>query len=258
MKRRTLISAAAAAAAPLGAAGAGRAICELRYFQLRNSRDQQSQRTTDFLKGSWMPAMQRAGGNPAGVFGNVIAPNGPFLLTLTSFASLAAYEATQEKVAADRAYQKELLAADSASGLEYGRVEVTLLRAFSSMPSVEIPPAEAGRPPRIFELRTYESNSPTTLTRKIEMFEKGGEIRIFRRCNLLPVFFAETIVGRNMPNLTYMLAYDDLAARDKGWRAFGSDPEWAKLRSQPGYSDAEIVSNITNAILRPLPFSAIK
>jgi hypothetical protein len=55
-----------------------------------------------------------------------------------------------------------------------------------------------------------------------------------------------------------MLGYDDLAARDKLWRAFGSDPEWQKLRSQPGYSDAEIVSNISNTILRPLPFSMIR
>jgi hypothetical protein len=72
------------------------------------------------------------------------------------------------------------------------------------------------------------------------------------------VFFAETIVGRNLPNLIYMLTYDDLAARDKGWKAFGADPEWAKLRGQPGLSDAEIVSNISNQLLRPLPFSSIR
>jgi hypothetical protein len=30
------------------------------------------------------------------------------------------------------------------------------------------------------------------------------------------------------------------------------------LRAQPGLSDAEIVSNISNAILRPLPFSPIR
>ena len=61
-----------------------------------------------------------------------------------------------------------------------------------------------------------------------------------------------------MTHITYMLAYDDLAARDRLWKAFGSDPEWQKLRAKPGLSDAEIVSNISNTILRPAAFSDIR
>jgi len=55
-----------------------------------------------------------------------------------------------------------------------------------------------------------------------------------------------------------MLSFDSMAARDKLWSAFGNDPEWQKLRAQPGLSDAEIVSNISNTILRPLAFSPIR
>jgi hypothetical protein len=55
-----------------------------------------------------------------------------------------------------------------------------------------------------------------------------------------------------------MLAYPDMAGRDKVWSAFGADPDWRKLRSQPGYSDAEIVSNISNVILRPAAGSEIR
>ena len=39
---------------------------------------------------------------------------------------------------------------------------------------------------------------------------------------------------------------------------FGADPEWKKLRATPGLSDAEIVSNINNAILRPAANSMIR
>jgi hypothetical protein len=42
------------------------------------------------------------------------------------------------------------------------------------------------------------------------------------------------------------------------WRAFGKDPEWVKLRVQPGLTDPEIVANISNVILRPLPFSGMR
>ena len=37
-----------------------------------------------------------------------------------------------------------------------------------------------------------------------------------------------------------------------------ADLEWQKLRARPGLSDAEIVSNIHSAILRPLANSPIR
>jgi len=86
----------------------------------------------------------------------------------------------------------------------------------------------------------------------------NGEMHIFERLGMRPVFFGETIAGPKQPNLNYMLSYDDLAARDTLWRAFGNDPEWKKLKSQPGLSDPEIVANISNVILRPLGFSTIR
>jgi hypothetical protein len=125
------------------------------------------------------------------------------------------------------------------------------------MPAVVPPPAAENGAAHIFELRTYEAPNDKALARKIKMFG-DGEIDIFRRCGMLTVFFAQTIVGSRMPNLTYMLAYADLAARDKTWAAFSADPEWQKLRSTPGLADADIVNNISNAILRPLPFSPIR
>jgi len=136
------------------------------------------------------------------------------------------------------------------------RMENSLLRAFDSQPAIAIPkPAEKGS--HIFELRTYESNSYQAARRKIKMFD-DAEAGIFRRLGMQPVFFGQTIVGRNLPNLTYMLTFDDLGARDRLWSAFGADAEWKKLRAEPELADALIVSNISNTILRPLPFSMIR
>ena len=89
------------------------------------------------------------------------------------------------------------------------------------------------------------------------MFE-DGEIAIFRRLGMKVVFFGSAFAGANLPNLTYMLGYDDLAHRDKVWKAFGADPEWQKMRVLPGLSDAEVVSNISSILLRPLPFSPVR
>lgn len=259
MTRRSAVKvSAAAAASSLQAAGKQPSLFELRHYQLRNSQDGQMQRVTDFIRDAYTPGVARAGGKLEGAFANLIAPNGPFVLVVSSHASMAAYDASLQKLGSDKAYQKEMSALDAKGGLSYLRIETSLLRAFPSMPAVVPLPLEAGKPPRVFELRTYESNSPVTLARKIGMFEEGGEIAIFRRVGITPVFFAETVVGRQMPNLTYLVAYDSLAGREQAWTRFLADPEWLKLRAKPGLSDAEIVSNISNVLLRPLPFSPVR
>jgi hypothetical protein len=49
-----------------------------------------------------------------------------------------------------------------------------------------------------------------------------------------------------------------MAAREKAWSSFSADSEWKKLVGTPGNSDAEIVANISNAILKPVAGSDIR
>ena len=233
-----------------------RAIIELRWFRMRSGK--QVERTTDYLRHGWLPAAHRAGVGPVGFFSPLVGEESPFMLALTSFPSLAGIGDLARKLAADAEFQKANAEYNSTAGeLSYIRMENSLLLAFPSMPAVEPPPSGEGRQPRIFEMRTYESPNDATLERKVKMFG-DGEIAAFRRSGMLPVFFGAAIVGRDLPKLTYMLAYDDWASREKTWAAFGKDPGWQKLRATPGLSDPEIVSNISNTLLRPLPFSPIR
>jgi hypothetical protein len=259
MNRRTFLSSTGAATLATRAYAADtskNAILELRRIQLRNSPDNQRQRNTDFLR-EQLAAFQRAGAGPTGAWATSIAPNGPFLLTLVAYPSFAAIEQVHAKLAADSAYQKAVDVFNSQPGLNYERMESSILRALDGYPTVVPPPNDGKRPARLFEVRTYESNNTSTLRRKVKMFN-DGEIGAFQRSGGEPVFFAETIAGPNQPSLTYMLSYEGLAGRDTVWKAFGADPEWQKLRATPGLSDAEIVSNISNYLVTPLPFSQIR
>ena len=136
----------------------------------------------------------------------------------------------------------------------YVRQERQLMLAFKDMPTVEAPSPAMGDG-RIFEWRVYESHSIRAAQKKIDMFNEGGEIAIFRRTGLTPVFFGETLFGPAMPNLTYMLAFDNMVTRDAAWQRFIDDPAWHALRDDPQYADT--VSNISDIILRPAPFSQI-
>jgi NIPSNAP len=199
-----------------------RAILELRYFHLRSGR--QVEKTTAYLQHGWVPAAERAGIRPVGCFNAVIAPDTPFMLTMASYPGMAAFDAAREKLAADKEFQTAVDEYNTIGELSYIRMENSLLSAFPSFPSVTPPPAAEQGAARVFEIRTYESPTDKGLARKIKMFGEG-EFDIFRRLHMLPVFAGQTIVGTHMPNLTYMLAFDDLAAREKCWNAFSADPE---------------------------------
>jgi len=257
MKRRQFVTTAAAAglASAAPAEPAKNSIFHLLYFYMRSG--SQVERTTQYLNAVYLPAARRNGLGPVGFFSPVIGEGSPFILSLATYPSFAAIETIHNKFAEDKEFEKGWDAYNTISDPAYVRMESALLRAFDSMPALEMPATDPKRSARIFELRTYESMNEKASRRKIQMFS-DGEIGIFRRLGMAPVFFAQTIIGRNLPSLTYMLAFDDLASREKLWRDFGADEEWRKLRAQPGLSDAEIVSNISNIILRPLPFSPIR
>lgn len=259
MKRRNFVASAAMAAPALSMQAQGKpvSIFEFREYQLRNTTDNQRGRLTDFLVKSELPAMTRAGAGPIGLFQTSIGPDTPKLLLIASYKSLAAFEQARSALAADKSFIDTAVAAYNAPGLPYQRVDSRLVQAFNAMPQIEVPPVEEGKPGRLFELRTYESNTPLTLIKKISMFE-NGEIDIFRKTGLNPVLFGTTIVGPNMPNLTYMLWHDNLAAREANWRRFVTSPEWGKLSKTPGMSDGEIVSNISTVLLSPVAGSPIR
>ncbi|MEP6714386.1 MAG: NIPSNAP family protein [Terriglobia bacterium] len=199
---------------------------ELRQFQLRNGYSENP-----------APTVRPPTAGNVGLFNPVIGGNGPYLLMLLTYASFAEAERIDE------------------SAVGYVRYDRTILRAFSGMPELRLPPASS--PGHIFELRTYESNNAASLAKKIDMFNHG-EMQIFERLGMHPVFFGEALIGSRLPHLSYMLAFDDLAARERLWKTFAADPEWLALRSTPGLSDAEIVSNIQTTILRPLAISDIR
>jgi NIPSNAP protein len=261
MDRRQMIAGlAASAVAGFGAQAASpvnNSYLEVQTWHFHNSQENQATRTSQFLQSGLVPALSRANAQFVGAFQNVIGQGGPYYVTVTQYASLAAMQDALTKLAADEAYQQAVREWSNGPGLPFVRVESSLLRSFDVMPQATIPKDVANRPARIFELRMYENQSFAARNTKVGMFNQG-EAAIFERLGMKPVFFGETLIGPKLPNVMYMLTYDSLADRDRLWHAFGSDPEWKKLRAQPQLADSEIVANISNVILSPLPFSPVR
>lgn len=259
MKRRDLLatSCLATAAPLLGAAAeaaedqSAREFYELRRYTTAGEAQQQALAT--FLQQAAVPALNRAGVGPVGLFEELEGEKA-VVFALLPHKSLESVVGLQGKLEADAGYQAAGASVLNTPKAEpaYQRIESWLLQAFSHMPKLVAPEKKDSR---IFELRTYESHSEKMGLKKIEMFNDGGEIDLFRRVGLQAVFFGQTLFGTQLPNLTYLLAFDDMADHDADWKRFLEDPGWLELRGKAEYKDT--VSHITKTFLRPLPGSQL-
>jgi hypothetical protein len=137
----------------------------------------------------------------------------------------------------------------------YERVDSWVLRAFKSMPKMEIPEFSAKRvPTRVFEMRDYESHSEERALNKMAMFD-DGETDIMRTLGMAPLFFGQAVAGPNLPHLRYITGGPDLATHLANWKKFGPDPRWNKLKADPSYADNTSLN--TARFLVPTAYSLI-
>lgn len=135
----------------------------------------------------------------------------------------------------------------------YTRFETSLLQAFRLAPVLQKPALSGPREKRVYELRSYESATEKIYRNKVEMFNEGGEVALFKRLGFNAIFYADVISGSKMPNLVYMTSFEDMDSRNAHWKSFSADPEWKKLSSMPQYQHN--VSHADIIFLRPTAYS---
>src|SRR5216684_3795641 len=82
----------------------------------------------------------------------------------------------------------------------------------------------------IYELRIYRcvpGRKPALLSR----FEKET-LRNWEKHGIRQAGFWTTLIGKSSQEITYMLAWDSMAEREKRWGAFLADPEWVAVSAQ--------------------------
>jgi NIPSNAP. len=234
---------------------AKRSYYELRIYHFGNA-DQQKI-TENFLEHTFIHSLHKWGVSSIGIFKPVgddtAADKKIYVLipysSLNQFENIKArsFSATgiseDDKGYINAAYNKPA----------FTRIESVLLKAFENMPAMAKPALAAPRNERVYELRSYESASEALFHNKVEMFNKGGEIEIFKRLGFNAVFYSEVVSGSHMPNLMYMTSFENKQAREEHWKGFSADEAWKKLSALPQYQNN--VSHIDITFLRPTAYS---
>lgn len=216
--------------------------------------EEQEQSIDKFLKNAYLPALKKQNINNIGVF-KPRADSIKKIYVLIPFSSLEQFDLLENNLSNDKTY--------IANGSEYinavhnkptyQRFESILLKAFIDMPTMAASPLDGPRKDRIYELRSYESSSEAYYKNKVDMFNAGGEVKLFERLNFNAVFYGEVISGSKMPNLMYMTTFSNQGSRDEHWKEFVDAPEWNKLKSMSKYQNN--VSHIDIMFLFPTEYS---
>ena len=90
----------------------------------------------------------------------------------------------------------------------------------------------------------------------VERFETAT-LRIWEKHGIRQAGFWTTMIGKSNQDLTYLLAWESLAEREKKWSAFVSDPEWLAARDA-SEKDGPIVATLSSSILQPTSFSSVR
>ena len=106
----------------------------------------------------------------------------------------------------------------------------------------------------------YEQRIYTCLPGRLPALNRRFEtvtLKLWEKHAIRQIGFWTTLVGEDANDLTYLLAWESMAERERKWTAFGTDPEWLKARAE-SERDGLILARIRNQFLAPTVYSALK
>lgn len=217
---------------------------EREFYQLKIysfSSKAQIAATDDYLKNAFMPAVKKQGIDKVGVFKFRANETDTVQKTyvLLPFKTLEQFKELDAKLMEDEAYNTAGSTYINANydNPPYDHIESIVMQAFTDMPKMATPNLDGPRSERIYELRSYESPTEKYYVNKVDMFNAGGEVKLFDRLQFNAVFYGEVLSGPRMPNLMYMTTHSNMDTRDKNWEAFVDSPEWKELIAMPKYDN---------------------
>ena len=107
----------------------------------------------------------------------------------------------------------------------------------------------------IYELRIYRC-LPGRLPALLKRFETHT-IKLWEKHGIRQAGFWTTVIGESNLDLTYMVAWESMAEREKKWGIFQADPDWIAARNE-SEKDGPIIANVVSQFLQPTSFSSVK
>ena len=232
------------------------------YYQLtvyHYKEEGQEKVIDEYLEKAFIPAMHRLKISPVGVFKareNDTA-SARKIVVLLPLKSLEMVASLTDILPADKIHLEkgDAYIESSYQSPPFSRMETILLRSFELAPPIQVPRLTGNKKERVYELRSYEGPTEKLYRKKVQMFNKGDEIGLFKRLNFNAVFYGEVLAGCHMPNLMYMTCFENMDDRNLHWKAFVEDNQWKTISAMPEYQHTVSRNEIT--FLYPADYSEL-
>ena len=121
-----------------------------------------------------------------------------------------------------------------------------------------ITPASSQAPDsRVFELRTYHA-APGKFEALHSRFRDHTNALFKKHGMTIVGFWVPTDADKGSADtLVYLLAFKDREAATAAWKAFGTDPEWVRVRNE-SQKDGSLTTKIESVFMAPTDYSPLK
>jgi hypothetical protein len=259
MNRRSVLR--IIAAAPLanaafaqGAAGRKSGCYFLQHYRLQLG--SQATRLADYLSKAYLPALAKVQSVPTLVLDAQLSEFLPLVTVVSAYPSVEEVWSVRAKMNADKAFEAATDAWQAGAEPPFNSLTTELLDATGFSPDLA-PLNPQPKAPRVFEMRVYQTHTLKEL-RGLEQRFADAEVQILTRAGSQPILFGTTAIGIDNPNLTWMMAFEDMTAREKFNAAFNADPDWLKLRQQSLERYGQIPSFRHLTLYRATDYSPIR
>jgi NIPSNAP protein len=199
-----------------------------------------------YIADTLLPCMNKLRSAPRMCLEAVVAPHTPQTLLLTVYSSFNEMLEVRARIASDLRVRRAWAEIESAQVLDDVRAQVLIV----SEESVRFPTEPAFAKSGLFEVRTWHAPA----WREGATPEVGS---VLSRVGVDPIVAGATVAGEHLPRFTYVVPFDDMAARRQAWARLDGDPQWIEMQRESMTKFGSGARATAKAIYKLAPYSPL-
>jgi len=206
----------------------------------------QEQHLGNYIADTLLPCIDKLRSAPRMCLEAVVAPHTPQTLLLTEYSSFNEMLEVRALIASDQRVRRAWAGIESAQVLDDVRSQVLMV----SEESVRFPAGPAFAKAGLFEVRTWHAPA-----------WRGGSApeisSVLSRIGVDPIVAGATVAGEHLPRFTYVVPFEDMAARRQAWARLDGDPQWIEMQRESMTKFGSGARATAKAIYKLAPYSPL-
>jgi len=204
------------------------------------------QHLRSYIADTLLPCMDRLGTSAIMCLEAIVAPHTPQTMLLTLYSNVDEMLDVRARIASDPGVRRAWAGIESAQVLDDVRSQVLMVNE----QSLRLPAKRAFAQAGLFEVRTW--HAPAWRGRPAP--EVGA---VFSRIGIDPIVAGATVVGEHLPRFTFVVPFDDLAARQQAWSRLDGDAQWMAMQRESMTRFGSGARATAKAIYKLAPYSPL-